>query len=67
MSATRSRPDTVCVVIEQRDRYDVADALFTESRQLEADALTRRRSSPVRKKLIERAFRLHELAARIRP
>ena len=62
-----SQPDKFYVAIENRDRFNVAELLLAESRRLEQDALTRRRNSPVKAKLMEQAFRLHALSVRIMP
>jgi hypothetical protein len=67
MSTTQSRPDVCYIAIDQGDRVALADLLLAEVLRLEADVLTRRRGSPARKQLIERAFRMHELAVRIGP
>ena len=69
MSTHRSdaSPDHVTVVIERRDRWDIAELLLNESKKLDADARSRRRNSPVRTALFDRAARLHELSVKIRP
>ena len=67
MSTTHSQPDAYLVVIEQRDRFDIAELLLAEVVRLQADARTKRRNSPVREKLFSQAARLHELSVRIRP
>ena len=57
----------IFVVIERRDRWDIAELLLDEARKLEADARDRRRNSPARASLFDRAGRLHALSVRIRP
>ena len=57
----------ITIVIERRDRWDIAELLLDEARKLEADARDRRRNSPARASLLDRAGRLHALSVRIRP
>ena len=57
----------ITIVIERRDRRDIAELLLDEARKLEADARGRRRNSPARVSLLNRAGRLHALSVRIRP
>ena len=63
---TRSDGD-ITVVIERGDRWDIADLLLDETIRLEADARNRRRNSPARTSLLDKAGRLHALSVRIRP
>ena len=57
----------ITIVIERRDRRDIAELLLDEARKLEADAQNRRRNSPARVSLFDRAGRLHALSVRIMP
>lgn len=61
------RDESVNIVIERRDRWDIAELLLNESRNVEAEARSRRRNSPIRTALFDWATRLYELSVRIRP
>ena len=63
---TRSDGD-ITIVIERGDRWDIADLLLDEAIKLEADARGRRRNSPARASLLDKAGRPHALSVRIRP
>ena len=51
----RAREGDITIVIERRDRRDIAELLLDEARKLEADARGRRRNSPARVSLFEQS------------
>jgi hypothetical protein len=60
-------PGAITIVIARRDRWDIAELLLNESMRVEAEARSRRRNSPIRTALLDRAARLYELSVTVRP